>query len=74
MTGQKLFVVRWHKQKLSVVLQQKRQLVQEKETQPQKRVLKAEGVRVIFYFFNNIVNFEIMFYGLVVVKLHLHLN
>lgn len=61
MTEQKPLVVRWHKQKLSVVLQQKRQLVQEKETQPQKRVLKAKGVRVIFYFFNNIINFEILF-------------
>ena len=45
-------VSKWHKQKLNVVLQQKRQLVQEKEMQQQKKVLKAErgNVRINFFF------------------------
>lgn len=46
------------------MLQPKKLLAQEKETQQQKKVLKvkkvlkAKSVRVISYFFNNSVNFD----------------
>ena len=51
-TRDKFYIVIWHRQKLSVALQQKKLLVLENEMQQQRKVLKVEveNVRINSFF------------------------